>query len=163
MKIRPPRVKLAGASDPLETIDLPMLTGVRVLIVDDERDGRMLIARILEERGAQPTCASNVMEALEFLSRQTFDILLSDIGMPEMDGYELMRRVRALKDQMIPAIAVTAYARPEDRQRALLAGYHMHLSKPIEARELDRRSGEPATPDEVAHPCCELLVSSASC
>jgi CheY-like chemotaxis protein len=73
------------------------------------------------------------------LSREKFDVLLSDIGMPDMDGYELMRRVRQLdaaRAGPIPAIAVTAYARPEDRQRSLLAGYQMHLSKPIEAREL---------------------------
>jgi PAS domain S-box-containing protein len=128
--------KPAATSDPLESINLPMLSGVKVLIVDDERDGRMLVARILEGRGAQPECAANAVEALELLTQQSFDIMLSDIGMPEVDGYELMRRVRALKGESIPAIAVTAYARPEDRQRALLAGYHMHLSKPIEATEL---------------------------
>lgn len=126
----------AVAADPLESIDLPLLDGVRVLIVDDEPDGRTLIARILEGRGARPVCASSVMEALDLLSKQAFDILLSDIGMPDMDGYQLIRRVRALKGEAIPAIAVTAYVRPEDRQRALLAGYHMHLSKPIEAKEL---------------------------
>jgi CheY-like chemotaxis protein len=130
------RAKPEGAADPLDSIDLPMLNGVRVLIVDDEPDGQMLIARILEGRGAQPVCASNVMQALDLLARQPFDILLSDIGMPDLDGYELIRRVRALKGEAIAAIAVTAYVRPEDRQRALLAGYHMHLSKPIEAKEL---------------------------
>jgi CheY-like chemotaxis protein len=79
-------------------------------------------------------------EALELLQREHFDILVSDIGMPDLDGYELMRRVRLLasNNQAGPmaAIAVTAYARAEDRQRSLLAGYQMHLSKPIEAREL---------------------------
>jgi CheY-like chemotaxis protein len=73
------------------------------------------------------------------MRQERFDLLLSDIGMPEMDGYELMRQVRQLDTQRtgpIPAVAVTAYARPEDRQRSLLAGYQMHLSKPIEAREL---------------------------
>ncbi|MDB6092413.1 MAG: hypothetical protein JWN85_5197 [Gammaproteobacteria bacterium] len=129
----------AVAADPLEAIELPRLDGATVLIVDDEPDGRALIARILQGRGAQPTCASTAAEALEYLGRERFDVLLSDIGMPEMDGYELMRKVRALDQARagpIPAIAVTAYARPEDRQRSLLAGYHMHLSKPIEAREL---------------------------
>ncbi len=130
------KLKPAVASDPLEYIDLPMLDGVKVLIVDDERDGRMLVARILEGRGALPECAAGALEALELLDKQPFDILLSDIGMPDIDGYELIRRVRALKGESIPAIAVTAYARPEDRQRALLAGYQMHLSKPIEAMEL---------------------------
>jgi PAS domain S-box-containing protein len=125
--------------DPLEAIELPRLDDVSVLIVDDESDGRALIARILEGRGAKATCASSAQEALDVLQRQHFDILLSDIGMPDMDGYELMRRVRILeqsRESPIPAIAITAYARPEDRQRSLLVGYHMHLSKPIEAREL---------------------------
>jgi PAS domain S-box-containing protein len=127
------------ASDPLESIELPELRGVSVLIVDDEPDGRGLIARILEGRGARTTCASNAAEALDALASARFDILLSDVGMPDMDGYELIRRVRLLDASRagpIPAIAITAYARPEDRQRSLLAGFHMHLSKPVEAREL---------------------------
>lgn len=130
------KTKPAGASDPLDAIDLPMLNGIEVLIVDDEADGQMLISRILEGRGAKTRCASSVLDALDVLAQHPIDILLSDIGMPDMDGYELIRRVREMKGESIPAIAVTAYVRPEDRQRALLAGYHMHLSKPIEAKEL---------------------------
>jgi len=130
----------AFEADPLQAIELPRLDDVSVLIVDDEPDGRALVARILEGRGARPICASNAEEALGHLTRQRFDILLSDIGMPLVDGYELMRRVRALDSERsggpIPAIAITAYARSEDRQRSLLAGYHMHLAKPVEAREL---------------------------
>jgi CheY-like chemotaxis protein len=80
------------------------------------------------------------VEALGLLKRESFDVLLSDIGMPAVDGYEFMRRVRDLEgstSRRIPTIAVTAYARPEDRRRfSLLAGYHMHLSNPIEASEL---------------------------
>jgi PAS domain S-box-containing protein len=127
------------AAAPPDALELPRLDGVTVLIVDDEQDGRTLVARILEERGAKPTCASSAREALEHLQKQSFDVLLSDIGMPDMDGYELLRRVRLLDDASvgpIPAIAVTAYARAEDRQRSLLAGYQMHLAKPIEAGEL---------------------------
>jgi CheY-like chemotaxis protein len=127
------------ALEPLEQIELPRLDGVSVLIVDDEPDGRALVARILEGRGAIPTCAKDAAEALDYLQRQPFDILLSDIGMPDVDGYELIRRVRMLdnaRSRSLPAIAVTAYARTEDRQRSLLAGFQMHLSKPIEAREL---------------------------
>ncbi|MBX5461843.1 MAG: PAS domain S-box protein [Steroidobacteraceae bacterium] len=126
-------------SDPLQTIELPRLNEVDVLIVDDEPDGRALIARILDGRGARTTCATSAEEALQRLRERQYDILLSDIGMPDMDGYELMRQVRNLdtsRASPIPAIAVTAYARAEDRQRSLLAGYQMHLSKPIEAREL---------------------------
>jgi PAS domain S-box-containing protein len=130
----------ATRADPLDAIELPRLDNVRVLVVDDEADGRALIARILEDRGAQPTCASDAVEALRYLARDRFDILLSDIGMPDMDGYELIRQIRSgespsSKDRLA-AIAVTAYARAEDRQRSLLAGYQMHLAKPIEAREL---------------------------
>jgi CheY-like chemotaxis protein/anti-sigma regulatory factor (Ser/Thr protein kinase) len=127
------------AADPLETIPLPRLDGVAILVVDDESDGRALIARILEGQGARTFGASSAPEALQLLSGQRFDVLLSDIGMPGMDGYALIRQVRLLdtsRSGPIPAIAVTAYARPEDRQRSLLAGYNMHLSKPIEAPEL---------------------------
>lgn len=125
--------------EPLESIELPRLDGKRVLVVDDEADGRALIARILEDRGARCECAPDVASAISLLTRERFEILLSDIGMPEHDGYELMRLLREREAEIggaIPAIAVTAYARPEDRQRSLLAGYQMHLAKPIEAREL---------------------------
>ena len=129
------------ASDPPEAMEVPRLDNVRVLVVDDESDGRALIARILEERGASVICVSSAREALEALAlgREHFDLLLSDIGMPDMDGLELIRGVRGLDKSRggpIPAIAITAYARAEDRQRSLLAGFQMHLSKPIEAREL---------------------------
>jgi len=127
------------ASDPLESIEIPRLDGARILVVDDEADGRALIARILEGQGASVTTAETPLIALEALRHSQFDILLSDIGMPGMDGYELMRHARQLdakRESPLPAIAITAYARPEDRQRSLLAGYHMHLSKPLEAREL---------------------------
>jgi PAS domain S-box-containing protein len=129
----------ARSADPLESIELPELESVSVLIVDDEPDGRALIARILEGRGARTTCVASAAEALDALARERFDILLSDIGLPDTDGFELIRRARLLdasRPGPIPAVAITAYARPEDRQRSLLAGFHMHLSKPIEAREL---------------------------
>lgn len=132
------RVK-AMRSDPLETIELPRLDDTRVLVVDDDLEGCSIMARMVEGRGASVRCIASGREALELLSEQRFDILLSDIGMPDMDGYEFMQRVRALPSEharSIPAIAITAYARPEDRQRALLAGYQMHLAKPIEAQEL---------------------------
>ena len=127
------------AADSLEAIELPRLDDISVLLVDDEPDGRALIARILEGRGARPTAVQSAEEALECLKRERFDILLSDVGMPHVDGYELIRRARLLdraRPNPLPAIAVTAYARSEDRQRSLLAGYQMHLAKPVEAREL---------------------------
>jgi PAS domain S-box-containing protein len=122
----------------LAAIDLPRLDDARILVVDDEPDGRALLARVLQERGAIPTCTGDARVALDSLQNDTFDLLLSDIGMPDMDGYALIQRVRALDSRMgrIPAIAVTAYARAEDRQRSLLAGYQMHISKPLEAPEL---------------------------
>ncbi|HUI60165.1 MAG TPA: ATP-binding protein [Steroidobacteraceae bacterium] len=131
--------RMPAPEEPLNSIELPRLDDVSVLVVDDTPDGRGLLSRILEGRGATTTCASSASEALACLGSGRFDVLLSDIGMPDMDGYELMRRVRAAEppgSSPIPAIAVTAYARSEDRQRSLLAGYQMHLSKPIEAREL---------------------------
>jgi CheY-like chemotaxis protein/anti-sigma regulatory factor (Ser/Thr protein kinase) len=131
--------RLPVLADPLESIELPRLDGAAVLIVDDEPDGRQLMVRILEGRGAKVTAVEGGGEALKLLRQSRFDILVSDIGMPDLDGYELMRRVRELdvtRMGSLPAIAVTAYARAEDRQRSLLAGYQMHLAKPIEAREL---------------------------
>ena len=125
--------------DSLDQAELPRLDKIRVLVVDDEQDGRALVARILDGQGAIPVCASSAAEALELLSREHFDLLLSDIGMPDINGFELISRVRQMdksRQRPLPAIALTAYARTEDRQRSLLAGFHMHLSKPTEAREL---------------------------
>src|SRR6185437_5645954 len=102
---------------PSGSAELPRLDNVRVLVVDDEADGRALIARILEDRGANAVCASNAEQALAALSRARFDLLLSDIGMPDMDGFELIRQVRRLdplRPGPLPAIALTAYARAED-------------------------------------------------
>jgi len=129
----------AFALESSESVELPRLDGIRVLVIDDEEDGRMLTARILEGQGAYAACASSGPEALDVLAKERFDIVLSDIGMPDMDGLELIRHIRSLdksRSSPLPAIALTAYARTEDRQRTLLAGFHMHLSKPIEAREL---------------------------
>jgi len=133
------RVPSPPAETAVESLELPSLSGISVLIVDDEPDGRVLISRILEAHDAKTTCAANAQEAMDWLERHPFDVLLSDIGMPGVDGYALIRQVRALDSARVKpltAIAVTAYARPEDRQRSLLAGYQMHLSKPVEAREL---------------------------
>jgi PAS domain S-box-containing protein len=129
----------AHASPANDEVQLPSLEGVSVLVVDDEPDGRELIARILEGRGAKAQCAATAEAALAMLGSEHFDVLLSDIGMPVVDGFELIRRARALdtaRASPLPAIAITAYARAEDRQRSLLAGFHMHLSKPIESGEL---------------------------
>jgi PAS domain S-box-containing protein len=112
---------------------------VKVLAVDDDPDSLALLRRVLEERGARVITASSAAEALELLEVERPDVLLSDIGMPGMDGYELIRRVRSLAPEAggrVPAAALTAFARPEDRTRALLAGYQMHATKPIRPAEL---------------------------
>ncbi len=120
---------------------LTRLNGVRVLVVDDEADARDLVATVLRAQGAEVTAASSAKQALELLSKTSPMILVSDIGMPETDGYELIRRVRALSganEAQIPAIALTAYAREEDRRRALQAGFQTYVAKPVEPAELVR-------------------------
>jgi PAS domain S-box-containing protein len=121
------------------SIALPSLADVRALVVDDQLDARILICRLIEESGGRCSLAENGTEALRLLDEEDFNILISDVGMPEFDGYELIRRIRTMHDsgvRNIPAIALTAYARADDRQRALLAGFQMHVSKPVEPREL---------------------------
>jgi PAS domain S-box-containing protein len=123
----------------LDEIELPMLDDATILIVDDEADTRLLVQRILEDRGARVLSAASAMEALTLIASEKVDLMVSDIGMPGVDGYQLIEQVRVLDDRRsgpLPAIAVTAYARPEDRQRSLLAGYQAHIPKPLEAREL---------------------------
>ncbi len=115
------------------------IEGMRILVVDDEHDARAMIQRLLREHGARVTSAGSAGEAMENLRSGYFDILLSDIGMPGEDGYSLIRRVRALpaaEGGTIHAIALTAFARAEDRMRATAAGFTTHLTKPIEAVEL---------------------------
>jgi PAS domain S-box-containing protein len=111
------------------------LHGVRVLVVDDEPDARELVKRVLEEHGAAVVTAASGPEAIDVLGATAPDVLVSDLGMPGMDGYTFIRSLRA-GGGGLPAVAVTAFARPEDRQRALAAGYQAHLAKPIEPGEL---------------------------
>ncbi len=114
------------------------LLALSVLVVDDDEDARQLVQAVLEECGSKVTAVDNVDSALEVLSRGATDVLVSDIGMPGQDGYDLIRRVRALPGDAasLPAAALTAYARAEDRHRALNAGYSKHLAKPVEPSEL---------------------------
>jgi CheY-like chemotaxis protein len=112
---------------------------VKVLVVDDEPDARELLAAGLGQCGAEVVTASSAREALEAMMNEKFDALISDIGMPGEDGYELIRRVRELPAEAggrTPAVALTAYARTEDRLRAMRAGCEMHVSKPLELTEL---------------------------
>ncbi|RYD32672.1 MAG: PAS domain S-box protein [Verrucomicrobiaceae bacterium] len=122
-----------------ELFDAPKLEGFRVLVVDDEPDDRKMMRRILERCHVTVTTAANAAKAVEILRRDRPHLLLSDVGMPDQDGYDLLRTVRALPPEEggdTPAVAVTAFARSEDRRRALLAGFEMHLPKPIEPVEL---------------------------
>jgi len=127
---------LAAAATEFRGMDL---TGIKVLVVDDQADARELIARVLEECGADVVTAGGVYEALTAVEQSRPNVILSDIGMPNVDGYELLRRVRALgaaRGGGLPAIALTAFARSEDRTRALRAGFLMHIAKPVEPAEL---------------------------
>ena len=117
----------------------PELRGLRVLVVDDEQDARDLIVAVLEPCGVEVQAAASAREAIELLESMRPEVLVSDIGMPGEDGYSLMQRVRALpaaRGGRTPAVALTAYARIEDRTRALLAGFTMHMPKPIDPAEL---------------------------
>jgi PAS domain S-box-containing protein len=115
------------------------LESLRVLVVEDEPDTREFLKRLLESQGATVIVAGSAQEALVAVRDQQPQIMISDIGLPDVDGYDLIRTIRQDDQQRrnaVPAIALTAYARPEDRARALLAGYQAHLAKPVEPGEL---------------------------
>ncbi len=124
-------ISLLAASTPL--------TGLKVLVVDDETDTRNFLRFMFEEYGAIATAVASVDEALTVLEQSRPDVLISDIGMSEQDGYTLIRQLRSLESEKggrIPAIALTAFTREEDRLQALSAGFQKHLSKPIDPTEL---------------------------
>jgi CheY-like chemotaxis protein len=116
------------------------------LVVDDERDARDMLALMLETCGATVRTVGSASEALDAMAEQRPDVLLADLGMAEEDGYSLIRRWRLReKQELLPqtaAIAVTAYASAADRERALLAGYNGHISKPVDAVELVKVIGD---------------------
>ncbi len=119
--------------------DSPPLTGLRVLAVDDEPDARHLVKRILEQCDAVVTTAESVADALAAMAANRFDVIVSDVGMPDQDGFDLIRQVRALPADAggrTPAVALTALARVEDRRRVLLAGFQIHVPKPVDPAEL---------------------------
>jgi CheY-like chemotaxis protein len=113
-------------------------SAVRVLVVDDDPDARDLVAFLLESVGVEVRLASSAADALKELATYTPHVVVSDVGMPGEDGYFLIRRIRALSAEKknVPAIALTAFTRDEDRARALLEGFTMHMSKPIEPADL---------------------------
>lgn len=129
----------ASADDPSHRIQPLPISDLRVLVVDDEADARSLIKRMLAQHGVEVHLAPSADEALALLPTVRPDVIVSDVAMPGTDGYQFMRKVRALSDAeggRTPALAVTAFARSEDRMKALLAGYQAHLAKPIDANEL---------------------------
>jgi PAS domain S-box-containing protein len=123
-------------SEPAEAVSLE---GFRVLIVEDEPDARDFLARLLAAHGAEVLTATSAIEALGIFRSADVDMIVSDIGLPEMDGYQLMQRIRELETPeggAVPALALTAFARTEDRTRALRAGFQAHLAKPVDPPEL---------------------------
>jgi CheY-like chemotaxis protein len=138
---REARAAPPGDTKPPSAAFEPDLAGLRVLYVDDEADARALVRQILEERDAEVLTAATAPEALALLRAQRLDVLVSDIGMPGMDGLELMRELRSLPESQggaTPAAAFTAYVRAEDRAAALSAGYQAYLTKPLDPIELVR-------------------------
>jgi PAS domain S-box-containing protein len=129
-----PTTNLAGTVTPL-----PDLAGVSVLAVDDDADARSLVSETLESRGARVVAVESAEEALATLERQRPDVVVADIGMAHSDGFDLIRRIRQSDDpglREIPAAALTAYARAEDRMKTLQNGFQMHLAKPVDPAEL---------------------------
>lgn len=132
------REALDSIGDPTP-LTAPSLRNVNVLLVEDSADSREMVRRLLEEHNASITVADSAQAALQLLDQQLPDVIISDIGMPEMDGYALLREIRkrpADRGGNIPAIALTAYARSQDRIAALHAGFQMHIAKPVNPSEL---------------------------
>ncbi|TVQ12363.1 MAG: PAS domain S-box protein [Leptolyngbya sp. DLM2.Bin27] len=135
-KLTPQAQANPAASLPLANLDL---TGIRVLSVDDSADTRELLTVLLGQYGAEVITLGSATELLDRLRNHRPDVLISDIGMPEIDGYSLIRRIRDLPPERggdIPAIALTAYARDEDQQESLACGYQRHLAKPLDIEKL---------------------------
>jgi CheY-like chemotaxis protein len=132
----PLKAASAGEDSALSPTARPaLLNGLRALVVDDDADARELLAITLQSAGAVPLVASSVREAIRLLEEQRPDLLLADLGMPEQDGLDLIRLVRAMPEESggrTPAIAVTAFASGAERETALRAGYDGHVAKPYD-------------------------------
>ena len=134
-----PRTEELAPADPCRDDPALDLKGIRVLVVDDEPDARETLQQILEHCNGEVRTVGSAAEAMKLLESWRPDVLLSDIGMPGEDGYDLIRRVRELPAERggrTPAAALTAFARGEDRRRALRAGFQMHVAKPVDLQEL---------------------------
>ena len=133
-----PRIHPTAETSPRENLSIPRLDGVHIFIVDDEPDARDLLRTVLEDQGAEVTSFGSAQDALTALQTKKPTVLICDIGMPKIDGYQLIRTLRAeeSRSDRIPALALTAFARAEDRKRSLVAGYQAHLAKPFDVGEL---------------------------
>jgi len=133
-----PRIHPTADTQPGEVLSLPRLEGVHVFVVDDEPDARELLRTVLEDQGAKVTSFRSAQDALDALKTTKPTVLVCDVGMPKMDGYQLIWTMRAQesRSERIPALALTAFARAEDRKRSLVAGYQAHLAKPFDVGEL---------------------------
>lgn len=142
-------------------------SGMKILVIDDEADARDFICEVLVQCEAEVIAAASALEGIEILKNRRPDIVISDIGMPEKDGHEFIREIRSLSAMdggETPAIALSAFAHSDDRARAVLAGYHIHLAKPVESRELIAAIGnliactsrEPADKPDAAAPGISL-------
>lgn len=132
---RPEPALRSFGSQPIE------LEGRRILMVDDQAESRELVATVLQSFHAEVSSSPSGADALERLHRERFDLIVSDVGMPDMDGYALIRRIRRelpVPASNIPAVALTAYARSEERSTALKAGFDVHVPKPVEPAKLLR-------------------------
>lgn len=136
----PIQVMKCDVDQPDQLIDNGLsLQDVKIMVVEDQADARELIRLILEQQGAQVIEASSSKQALEIIKESIPDVLISDIGMPDEDGYSFLKKVRSLpqdKGGNVPALALTAYTKEEDRQQAIAAGFQMHLGKPLDITEL---------------------------
>jgi CheY-like chemotaxis protein len=130
-----PRVQPRAPDQQTTALETPALHGVRVLVVDDEPDALAMAKRMVTDSGADVATATGTEQALSLLAQGGFDVIVSDIGMPSRDGYELIKECRT-RGITTPAIALTAFARSEDRTRAMLCGFQSHLTKPVEPAEL---------------------------
>jgi len=133
--------QLSKGSAPNSLAEIParVLEGLRILVVDDQSDSREIVVDILQRYGAKMSSAASAPEALDMLLQQPPDLLIADIGMPGEDGYSLIEKIRALPASSggaVLAITLTAFARSEDRERALSAGFQEHITKPVAPHEL---------------------------
>jgi PAS domain S-box-containing protein len=137
-ELRPETLARASSAFREAPSEVPSLEGLRILVVDDETDALDLIGVELAQHGAKVKGVENAADALTALEQSEFDLLISDIGMPNTDGYDLIRQIRQAegKNRNIPAVALTAYARVQDRMQAVMAGFSTHISKPVEVNEL---------------------------